>query len=185
MEELLSTEALDNEILEDARKKAFKILKTADDTLEEQSRDWEKKIEESLQSIRDVYRRRVKNSEVEILARLPLDKRRMRSEISESSLSKAMREFLLALKRETLLSILENEISKRLEDFNCGGAVVKFSGLNLSEAKGILKKVSLPADLKKGSHALYYPLPFSSLLGVKLFSKAPLLPKDLNPKTLP
>jgi vacuolar-type H+-ATPase subunit E/Vma4 len=137
MEELLSTEALDNEILEDARKKAFKILKTADETLEGQSRDWEKKIQESLESIRDAYRRRIENSQNEILARLPLDKRRMRSEISESSLSNAMREFLSALKRETLLIILENEISKRLTDFNSDGAVVKFSGLSLSEAKKI------------------------------------------------
>jgi hypothetical protein len=42
MEELQSTEALDREILEDARKKAFKILKGADETLASSKTAWEK-----------------------------------------------------------------------------------------------------------------------------------------------
>jgi hypothetical protein len=45
MEELTSTEALDREILEDARKKAFKILKNADDSISSSKESWDKKIE--------------------------------------------------------------------------------------------------------------------------------------------
>jgi hypothetical protein len=41
VEELQSTEALDREILEDARKKAFKILKGADESAASSKKSWE------------------------------------------------------------------------------------------------------------------------------------------------
>ena len=43
MEELQSTELLDREILEDARKKAMRILKTCEETIKTQNTGWEKK----------------------------------------------------------------------------------------------------------------------------------------------
>ena len=86
MEELRTTEVLGNEILEDARKKALKILKTADETLETQNRDWDKKIKRQLDSIRKTYEERTKKTNEEIQARLPLDRRRLRSETTESFL---------------------------------------------------------------------------------------------------
>ena len=51
MEELRSTEVLDREILEDARKKAQKILKTAEDAHAAQAQDWDKKINGAVESI--------------------------------------------------------------------------------------------------------------------------------------
>jgi hypothetical protein len=48
MEELQSTEALDREILEDARKKAFKILKTAGETEAASQTAWDRKLEKTL-----------------------------------------------------------------------------------------------------------------------------------------
>ena len=77
MEELRSTEVLDKEILEDARKKAHKILQTADEALEAQNRDWEKKIQRSVKSIKRTYEARLKKTTEEIFARFPLDQRRL------------------------------------------------------------------------------------------------------------
>ena len=115
MEELRSTEVLDREILEDARKKAYRVLKTADDNLTAQTQDWDKKIQDAVDSIRQTYEDRTRKSTEEILARFPLDKRRLRSETSEAFLTKAMGEFLRSLSREKLLSILEGELSRRLD----------------------------------------------------------------------
>jgi len=149
MEELRTTEVLDREIQEDARKKAFKILKNADDALGAQDRDWEKKTQDALESIRNVYAERTKRETDEILARLPLDKRRLRMERYESFLGKAMNDFLRGLKRETLLSILERELLERFKAWADGekgkasmtAAEVRYAGLGLPEAKELLKRV--------------------------------------------
>ena len=145
MEELRSTEALDREILEDARRKAFRILKTADDNLAAQTKDWDKKIQKSVNSLRKTYEDRAKKSAGEILARFPLDKRRLRSETAEGFLTRAMDDFLRSLSREKLLSILEAELLTRLkfcaDEWGGEKPEFRYSGLKPAEARGILKNV--------------------------------------------
>lgn len=156
MEELRSTEALDREILEDARKKAFKILKTAEDTLLVQAREWEEKSREALDSIRKTYAEKTKKETEEIFSRLPLDERRLRSESSEEFLLKAMDSFLLSLKRETLLSVLERELAERIDacasacgkDSFMNGADIIYSGLALNEAEELMEHVAGHGDYK-------------------------------------
>jgi len=156
MEELKTTEVLDREILEDARKKAYKILKTADDALAAQKRECEEKISSAIDSARKAYSQREKKTATEIFARLPLDKRRFRSETAEGFLIKAMDDFLRSLSREKLLSVVEAEVSEKInacicdfqsndkadgkaDDRNDGKIEVRYSGIELSEAKKILE----------------------------------------------
>ena len=154
MEELRSTEVLSREILEDARKKAYEILKTADDSLGIQTRDWDEKLIVALDAIGKSYAERTKKIEGEIFSRLPLDKRRLRSEIAESFLLKAMDDFLRSLTREKLLLILERELAQRLKALADYGdtvvleAEVEYSQLSLCEVQDILKWVSSSIDLK-------------------------------------
>jgi vacuolar-type H+-ATPase subunit E/Vma4 len=117
MEELQSTEVLDREILEDARKKAFKILKAADDTVKANAASWDRKMEESLAELKRRYQRRRERTAAEIMARLPLDKRRIRSEKMEEFLNAAVSAWYGGLGRPQVLGILENELARRLE--NC------------------------------------------------------------------
>jgi vacuolar-type H+-ATPase subunit E/Vma4 len=150
MEELRSTEALGNEILEDARKKAQKILKTADDALAAQNHDWERKIKHSANSVRKTFTGRTKKTNEEIHARLSLDERRLRSETIEGILVKAMDDFLRTLSREKLLFVLERELHTRLkacaEDLVHHRSVVRYSGLGLDEAAAILEKMPYKGD---------------------------------------
>ena len=81
MEELRSTEFLDREILEDARKKAFKILKPADDTIQSQAKVWEKKLKKAITAIQKNYDIRKQKENDEILAKGPLDRRRRSAQI--------------------------------------------------------------------------------------------------------
>ena len=158
MEELKSTEVLDREILEDARKKAHRILKTADESLGSQGRIWEKRIRRALETIRKTYAERIKKNQEETLARLPLDKRRLRSETAEGFLLEAMDKFLSSLPRDKILSILENELSPRLKACaeSAEGAKAEFlySGMDRSEALGILGRILGPPsanwDLREG-----------------------------------
>jgi len=111
MEELQSTEALDREILEDARKKAFKVLKSSDDSISGSKSAWEQKLKTGLEKARASYAEKGKTARREIMARLPMDKRRIRLETIDNFLHKAMENFLESLDRASLLVILQNELA--------------------------------------------------------------------------
>jgi hypothetical protein len=159
MEELRSTEVLEREILEDARKKAAKVLKTADDAIAQQRRDWEKKLGDDLESIRKSYMTRMKKTVEDIFARQPLDKRRLRLKTHEGFLSGAIDSFLSGLDRTRLISVLERELLERLQAVSDDSgaksgvannaskdAVVRYSGLSLDETRSILKKSQAAFD---------------------------------------
>jgi len=156
MEELRSTEVLEREILEDARKKAARLLKTADNTLAQQKRDWEKKLSDDLETLRNSYMERIKKNIGDIFARLPLDKRRLRLKTHEGLLTAAIDDFLLGVDRERLLSVLGRELLRLLETINieavamandaANTAVVRYSGLTLDETHSILKKSQAAFD---------------------------------------
>jgi vacuolar-type H+-ATPase subunit H len=173
MEELRTTEVLEREILEDARKKAARLLRTTDDTIAQQKRDWEKKLGDDLESIRKSYMTRMKKTVEDIFARQPLDKRRLRLKTHEGFLSGAIEDFLSGLDRTRLISLLERELLERLnavagdvglkavtENIVAQNAVayngmannaiipaiVRYSGLSLDEVRSILKKSQAAFD---------------------------------------
>lgn len=115
MEELQSTEVLDREILEDARKKAQRILKTADETGRTQAEAWEKKTADAIADAKKRYQERLEGDREEIMARLPLDKRRIRLEKIEALLHSAIRDYLAALSPDRMLALLGSELEKRLQ----------------------------------------------------------------------
>ena len=143
MEELLTTEVLDREILEDARKKAFKILKTADDGIQTINRRWEKKTQRAVDEIRRSFEKRTADERDEIMARDPLDRRRLRLEISEKFLNEAMERFLENLGKEDAFFILERELRSCLAactdvDFSKIEPEIYFGNMTENEARGIL-----------------------------------------------
>ncbi|GHU66262.1 hypothetical protein FACS189447_06770 [Spirochaetia bacterium] len=170
MEELRSTEVLDREILEDARKKAFKILKSADDTVQSQTKRWEKKTVKAVEGIRKTYAQRLETLREEILARLPLDKRRLRSETAERFLRDAMEAFLRGLPRSEVLAVLEKEFSERADacaELSNSKTAIVYAGMSEDEVLGILKKSKLKEwDLKKDESPEAPKLPGGASLGL-------------------
>jgi hypothetical protein len=144
MEELHSTEVLDREILEDARKRAFRILKSAEDAAGAVAAKWKKQTGRELEALKKNYAQRLGTAREEIMAVLPLDKKRRRSERGERLLHDQMAAFLGGLDRESLKRLLEGELSRRLEEcaeFDFTGARVLCRGLDAGEAEALLEKV--------------------------------------------
>ena len=160
MEELKSTDVLDKEILEDARKKANRILRQADDTVKSDTEAWEKKSGDAVEELRKKYGKRLRDNKGEIMARLPLDKRRIRSEYVEGVLQSAMTSYLTSLSREKLLSLLEWELSQRAPFLSSANVSVIYRHLTDGEAQAILKKV-----LPKTSWTVDKPNPAYTLSG--------------------
>jgi vacuolar-type H+-ATPase subunit E/Vma4 len=119
MEELQSTDILDREILEDARKKAHRILKAADDTIKAKSADWEAKLKSTLDELEKKYEKNSKSTAEEIMAVLPIDKQRARAKKIEELLHLAVESWYSSLSRKRVLGFLQAELAKRLAA--CGG----------------------------------------------------------------
>ncbi|GHV94976.1 hypothetical protein AGMMS50293_12960 [Spirochaetia bacterium] len=117
MEELQSTEILDREILEDARKKAYRILKTADETVKAKAAEREAKARAALDELNKKYAEQRKLAAQEIMARLPMDKRRARAEKIESLILSATEAWYAGLDRRQVLSLLENGLRRRLTEY--------------------------------------------------------------------
>ncbi|MDR3303708.1 MAG: ATPase [Treponema sp.] len=150
MEELQSTEILDAEILEDARKKAYRILKAADEGVKASAEAWEKKTNIAIAKTKRHYTDRFVSAKDEILARLVLDKRRVRSEKIEYLIRQAMDAYLRGLSHEELFSLLEQELQTRLSELRETGEFpdvpvnVWLNQISKTEAETILARY-LPA----------------------------------------
>ena len=141
MEELQSTDILDSEILEDARKKAWRILKAADETVLSQAGEWEKKTRESLEELRQKYLKRRKTVVSEIVARLPIDKRRVRTQAIDRLLNNAVQTWYAELKRERVIMLIKNQLKKRLaesHDILLDAGKVFYSNLAYAEVENII-----------------------------------------------
>jgi len=145
MEELQSTEILEREILEDARKKAMRILKTADDTIRVKTAEWEKKTASTIDGLEKKNSEQKELATGKIMARLPVDKLRAKVEKIESLLQSAVETWYKSLGRQKALDLLSKELSKRLticEEISASAKKkVYYSGLDRKEAETVLKNV--------------------------------------------
>jgi len=145
MEELQSTELLDREILEDARKKAHRILKTAEDTIKAKSGEWEQKLNASLAELEEKYAQQGKHAADEIMARLPIDKRRTKAKKIEELLRSAAETWYGSLSRERVLDLLKKELEKRIavtEKFTADSNIhAQIHQIGRTEAQTVLQAV--------------------------------------------
>jgi len=145
MEELQSTELLDREILEDARKKAHRILKTAEDTIKAKSVEWEQKLSATLAELEEKYAQQGRLAADEIMARLPIDKRRTKAKKIEELLRSAAETWYGSLSRGRVLDVLKKELEKRLaaaEKFSADGGIrARIHHIERNEAQTVLQAV--------------------------------------------
>ncbi|MDR0291091.1 MAG: ATPase [Treponema sp.] len=163
MEELQSTEILDREILEDARKKAQKILKTAEDAIKAKSADWEQKLNAAIGDLEKKYAQQGKFAADEIMARLPLDKRRIKAKKIEELLGSAVETWYTGLSRERVLELLKKELAKRLaasDEFPPAGEIrVRIHKIERKEAERILQALlpGRPCAIEETHSTAVYP----------------------------
>jgi len=161
MEELQSTEILDREILEDARKKVVRIIKAAEDTINAQNAEWEKKTVSSIDELDKKYKELREVSAAKIMARLPIDKHRVKIEKIESLLFSAVETWYKNLSRQKILDLLAEELAKRLalcEDFYKAARVdARINGINRNEAETVFQKIKIKCAINEDTAASKYP----------------------------
>jgi hypothetical protein len=131
--------------LEDARKKAHRILKAADDTIKAKSAEWEKKLTVTLDELKEKYTKNSQSTAEEIMAVLPIDKQRAKARKIEELLNSAVENWYSRLGRRRVLAFLQEELSKRLAscgDFSASGGICAYiHKIEPLEAEAILRAV--------------------------------------------
>jgi hypothetical protein len=172
MEELQSTEILDREILEDARKKAQRILKTADDTIKAKEAERERNIRSALGELEEKYKQQGAAAAKEIMAVLPVDKRRAQAKKIEELLGAAVESWYAKLSRPRMLEMVRRELEERLaacEGFS-GAVCASVHKIETIEAETLLRK-TLPGrefKIEKSVSTEAYPEITVEAGGVKI-----------------
>jgi vacuolar-type H+-ATPase subunit H len=176
-----STEVLENEILEDAKKKARKITKTAEEKMQAQNREWDKKKGEKLKELEKKYNAQKTLDTQKVMAKLPIDKFRLKNEKIEQLLKSAVDSWYKSLNRTQIIEILSREIDRRLAYYGDIGANeekrVEICGLSREEAKTILKTVKGSYKVEDAPPTNIYP---SIILETKSVRITASIEKEIN-----
>jgi V/A-type H+-transporting ATPase subunit E len=161
MEEIVSTEPLEKEILSDARKKAERILKDSGLELESARRSGQERTDKALEALASDYGSRAKRYRDESLARLPLEKARIKAAHVDALLKRAMGAYLESLGAAECDRLLLELLSRADSLVGSSRVSVRYRGLERAEAEGLASKAfpgshiaSISEDASLGSVGL-------------------------------
>ena len=144
MEEIKGTEALEREILEDAGKRADRIVRKAREEAERLRSASVKSLEDRLGGLKRQYLEKTAQLEKETSSRIPLEKTRLKARFIDETMRKSVREFLGSLDPATLGDWCVSEFGKRSALLSGGAATLSWRGIGAGQAQGIAKL--FPAD---------------------------------------
>ena len=146
MEELRSPDILDKEILLDAEKKAVRLRERAETESKKILEQVESRVEEELQTAKDVLAKKLSNFERDLNASVSLEKERFLVSFVQDSILKNVSEYLDALSEDKKLSLCINRAKKiDLKDRKFNAFVY---GFDLNKAENELKKILGTALIK-------------------------------------
>jgi len=140
MEVVKSSEALESQILDDARGKANRILQEADREAEAISEEWRKKAELEAKRLDAERDSRIAAIRQELEASLPLDYMRARLSYIQETLTKALSEMFASLTPADLARIIGGHLGSIPPVFGSTPLVVSAIGIPPAEAKRIVEK---------------------------------------------
>jgi vacuolar-type H+-ATPase subunit E/Vma4 len=172
MEEIVATDAMRAEILEDAGKKAERILRDADEESAREAEEGRSAAAKASAGIGSESAARISRKRAEAEARLPLDSMRLRTEFVDRALREAAKDIVSSLPEEEMARIALSMIERGAPYLAGKRATVRRRGLPASAAAaaaaaigpdalaeaaedGALPAAGLAAFAEDGSVSLY------------------------------
>jgi vacuolar-type H+-ATPase subunit E/Vma4 len=143
METLTGSEALESQILEDARAKAHRILEAADRDCAAIRADGERRQRQEADRLDTACTLRIAGLRQELAATLPLDYMRTKLSFIHEAVTKAFHQLLGGLPDEEAARLIGRGIRRAAYAFEGHELVVEVSGLSLAEARRIVAE-SIP-----------------------------------------
>lgn len=139
MEELRSTEILDKEIQEDARRKAERILKDADDECTRMMADVEDRIQKGRDARKASYDEKLAAKRRDSEAAIPLEKQRFLISFENSAVQDACAAYLAALKPAQKLELIEKLLDQKKTVLKDRKFNAQVCGFDISAVKKMLE----------------------------------------------
>ncbi len=152
MEEIKTSEKLEQEILEDARKKAERILKGAEKTISEIEREWKEKEETFLAASKQEIAEKKNRLKQEISASLPLEIKRTELQILNEKLDAFLQKFFNELTGEEFASLIRSRLTQVASFFKGKPIFILSNGVVQAESlvQAILPGVTI-LSIKEGA----------------------------------
>ncbi len=146
MEELRSTEILDKEIQEDARKKADRILKNADAEVEKIGASVQTRLDAMKVEKTEYYASLEAAFERDLNAAYPLEKQRFLVEFQDRSMTDAIGQYITNLTEKDKLALVEKMLCRCLSALSGKKVSAVVNGFDTNSIQKLLE-----ANLEKGS----------------------------------
>jgi len=134
MEEIKTSEKLEQEILEDARKKAERILKSAEKSILEIEGEWKQKEEAFLSASKQELEEKKKRIQQEISATLPLESKRIELRILNEKFEAFLQKFFETLEDEEFVSLVRPRLSQVGPFFQGKSLFLTYNGIKKAES---------------------------------------------------
>jgi V/A-type H+-transporting ATPase subunit E len=139
MKELRGTENLEREILDDARKKAERILKNAGTQIQEIESEWTGRRTEAFAELEARYRERTENARREIESSVPLEMKRKELEYLDSRLREHLERYFRELGPDGIASIVSELLGRVRSVVDGKRAAVLYGGMSGTDAAGLVR----------------------------------------------
>jgi len=140
MEVLKSGDALEKQVLEDARTKASRILAEAERECAALRQEWQRKTEEEVRRIEAERDARIRAVRQELESSLPLDSMRARLAYMQEAIERALKEYFAALKPAELARIVGGMLKRMPPVFQGAKATASVSGMPALEVQRLVEE---------------------------------------------
>ena len=141
MEEIVSTDTIRAEIMDDAWKKAARMLEEADEESARTLVEMEAKADAVVMEILRTSESRSERFRMETLARLPLERTRLRTVFVDAQLREALASYFSALGEDRVAFLSEDMLARGASFFSGKALVLTRKGLSETTANGIAERI--------------------------------------------
>ncbi|MEI6386916.1 MAG: hypothetical protein WCQ50_09780 [Spirochaetota bacterium] len=141
MEEIGNTEAIQKEILEEARKTAERLHREADEEVVHIATAAVERIKASKNEVARLSEIWIARQRGETLARVPLEKIRYKTELVDGRVRSAMKDFMATIGEDQLLSLTDSLLRGAASVFAGREVTLRYKGLPASRARASVKSV--------------------------------------------
>lgn len=137
MEVLKTSETMENQIVDEARKKAAKVLQNAENECIKLETDLKKQFEKDTAQLETDFNRMYDKMAKDLAATLPLDLKRKKLAFIEKTIDKNLTDFFRSLKPAELIAIYKTWLAKVKDVFAGQSVRVRYNGLKADEVKNL------------------------------------------------
>lgn len=137
MEEIRGTEALEREILDDARKRADRIIRRAEDQAKTLQAQTEQKIKAAIEELAQEYQVKKQTAEKEVRSQLPLEKMRLEIQYRDEMLRNAVTAALANMDASLIGAWCLRSLKRQVELIQGSKATISVKGLRQADVEAI------------------------------------------------